>query len=77
VSSVAEQRIKPYLDVVLDVIAEERGCKADDLSVFIVRAVTDALLWSLYEGYDMAHDEPTVRTTKLLSAPPKGVWGKE
>lgn len=75
-TSDAETRIKPYLDTVLEAVAKDRGCEVDDLSMRVVRSVTDALLWALYEGYDMAHDEPTVKTT-LPDSAPRGVWVKD
>ena len=70
-----ERQIHPYLDAALEAIAQDRGCEVGDLSGTVIRSVTDALLWAFHEGYDTAHEEPTVRTP--LSMLPRGVTTEE
>lgn len=56
----ARERIAPYLAIAMENVAEDKDCTQEDLSVRILRALENYGLQCFREGYDFAHEEPTV-----------------
>lgn len=68
-----EDRVSPFLDELLEAIARDRGCKAEDLSPELAHTAQNILLWVLHAGKDWAYDEPTGRMAAIT---PSGTFKK-
>lgn len=75
-AAAAKKRVEARIGDVLRVVAREKGCHPDDLSVELVRTLEDLGLWCCDDGYRLRGDEVI---TREVPAPrvPSGVWEDE